>query len=425
MTTLLLRQGRVIDPASGRDEVTNILIENGRIAGIGPEFTQADEILDVLGKIVTPGLIDLHAELREPGLEEDETIETGTAAALAGGFTSIAVMPSTDPPIDTQAGVNFISQKAASADNCNVFVIGCVSRNRAGVELAEMGSLAEAGAVAYSDADKAIANSELFRRALEYSGMFSRPILHHPEVIELSQGGIMHEGDISLVLGLKGMPAEAEDVMTSRDLRLAESTGGRLHLMNISTAGSVELIRLAKDRGVRVTAAVSPYHFSLNDDELRTFNPNCKLNPPLRSREHVDACQAGLADNAIDVIASSHSPRAPEKKMRELDQAPFGGSSLETTLPAVITYLVRPGKLTWLQALAKLTTGPASVLGIDKGQIAVGKEADITVIDPDFRWVVSGSRFRSKSGNTPYEGREFVGRADTVIVGGKLKYTAI
>lgn len=422
MSTLLLRQGRVIDPASGRDEVTNILIENGRVVGIGSEFTDADQVLDVSGKIVAPGLIDLHADLREPGLEEDETIETGAAAALAGGFTSIAVMPSTEPPIDTQAGVNFISQKAAAAGHCNVYVIGCVSRNRAGTELAEMGSLSEAGAVGFSDADKAIANSELFRRALEYSSMFNRPILHHPEVIELSQGGIMHEGDLSMILGLKGMPAEAEDVMTSRDLRLAESTGGRLHLMNISSAGSVELIRRAKKQGVRVTAAVSPFNFSLIDEELRTFNPNCKLNPPLRSKEHVEACQAGLADDAIDVIASSHSPRAPEKKMRELDQAPFGGSSLETTLPAVITYLIRPGRLTWMQAIAKLTTGPASVLGIDKGQIALGKDADITVIDPDCRWVVSGSRFRSKSGNTPYEGREFVGRADTVIVGGKVKH---
>lgn len=424
MASLLLRQGRVIDPASQRDEITNVLIEDGRITGIGEQFTHADQILDVAGKIVAPGLIDLHVELREPGLEEDETIESGTAAALAGGYTSIAVMPSTDPPIDTQAGVNFISQKAAAADHCNVFVIGCVSRNRAGVELAEMGSLAEAGAVGYSDADKAIANSELFRRALEYSGMFSRPILHHPEVIELSQGGIMHEGDISLVLGLKGMPAEAEDVMTSRDLRLAESTGGRLHLMNISTAGSVELIRLAKERGVHVTAAVSPYHFSLGDDELRTFNPNCKLNPPLRSQDHISACQEGLAGDVIDVIASAHSPRAPEKKMRELDQAPFGGSSLETTLSAVITYLVRTEKLSWMKAIEKMTIGPANILGIDKGQIAVGKDADITVIDPEFRWVVSGSRFRSKSGNTPYEGREFVGRADTVIVAGKIKHVA-
>lgn len=424
MGTLLLRSGRVIDPASGRDEVTNVLVENGRIAGIGAEFTQADEVLDVSGKIVTPGLIDLQAELREPGLEEDETIETGAAAALAGGFTSIAALPSTEPPIDTQAGVNFISQKAAAADHCNVLVVACVSRNRAGVELAEMGSLAEAGAVAYSDADRSIANSELFRRALEYSRMFDRPILHHPEVVELSQAGIMHEGDVSLVLGLKGMPAEAEDVMTSRDLRLAESTGGRLHLMNISSAGSVELIRRAKERGVRVTASISPFHFSLLDEELRTFNPNCKLNPPLRSREHVEACQEALAKDVIDAIASAHSPRAPEKKMRELDQAPFGGSSLETTLAAVITYLIRADKLTWLQAIAKMTTGPATILGIDKGQLAVGKDADITVIDPEFRWVVSGSRFRSKSANTPYEGREFVGRADTVIVGGRVKYRA-
>ena len=264
MPSLLIKNGRVIDPSQQLDRVTNLLIEGGRIAAIDAAEHGVDQVIDAAGKIVAPGLVDMHTELREPGREEDETIESGTAAALAGGFTSVACIPNTDPPIDTQAGVEFVRQKAARARNCHVFVLACVSKNREGQELAEIGSLVESGAVGFTDADRPIHNTELMRRALEYCLMFDVPILNHPEVLELSHDGIMHEGLTSMVLGLPGMPSDAEDVMTARDLRLAEYTGGRLHLMNISSAGSVELIRRFKSRGIGITAEICPAHFTLD-----------------------------------------------------------------------------------------------------------------------------------------------------------------
>jgi dihydroorotase len=419
---LLITHGRVICPATNVDRVTNLLVENGKIAAYDAESRGDEQIIDASGLIVSPGLIDMHVQLREPGCEEDETIECGTAAALAGGFTSIACIPNTDPPLDSQAGVEFVLHKALRANNCRVFVLACVSKNREGKELAEIGSLVEGGAVGFTDADRPIHNSELLRRALEYCLMFGGGVLNHPEVLDLSQGGIMHEGRTSLVLGLAGMPAEAEDVMTGRDLRLAEATGGRLHLMNISSGGSVELIRRAKARGVKVTAEVCAPHFCLTDDKLRTFDSNYKVNPPLRPAEHVAACIEGLADGTIDVIASGHAPRASEKKMRELDQAPFGMINLETTLALVITKLIHPGHLDWPTALAKLTINPARALGLNKGTLAVGADADITIIDPQRRWVVDPSRFKSKSSNTPLAGVELQGQAAHVIVGGALKF---
>lgn len=423
MTKLLITGGRVIDPSQQLDRVTNLLVENGRIAAYDVSPNGQDTIIDAAGKIVSPGLVDMHVQLREPGCEEDETIETGTAAALAGGFTSIACIPNTEPPLDTQAGVEFVHQKAARARHCNVYVIACVSKNREGKELAELGSLAEAGAVGFSDADSPVHNPELLRRALEYCLMFDKPILNHPETLELSRGGVMHEGRTSMVLGLAGMPAVAEEVCTSRDLRLAESTGGRLHLMNLSSAGSVELVRHAKDRGVKITAEVCPQNFTLTDESLRTFDSNCKVNPPLRSREHVEACIAGLANGTIEVIASGHAPRASEKKMQELDQAPFGMATLETTLSLVISRLIEPKHLDWSCALAKLTINPARVLGIPKGTLRVGADADITIIDPELRWIVQPDRFRSKSSNTPLGGRELKGRAVQTIVGGEVRYS--
>ena len=422
MTRLLIRNGRVIDPSQGLDRVMDLLVQDGRIAAYdAPDANGYDRVIEAADRIVAPGLIDMHVQLREPGFEEDETIETGSAAALVGGFTSIACIPDTDPPIDTQAGVEFVRQKAARARNCNVFVIACVSKNREGEQLAEIGSLVEAGAVAFSDAGKPIHNSQLLRHALQYCLMFNKPILNHPEVLDLSQDGVMHEGTVSMLLGLPGMPAEAEDVMTSRDLRLAESTGGQLHLMNISTSGSVELIRRSKARGVVVTAEICPPQFTLTDRELLSFDPHCKLNPPLRSQDHLDACIAGLADGTIDVIASGHAPRASEKKMRELDQAPFGMVALETCLALVITRLIEPGHLDWSTALAKLTINPARVLRVDKGTLRVGADADITIIDPQASWTVDPARFHAKSSNTPLAGWELRGRAERVLVGGEVR----
>ncbi len=422
MPSLLIKNGRVIDPSQQLDRVTHVLVEGGRIASLDAAEAGYDQVIDAQGKLVVPGLIDMHAELREPGCEEDETIETGTAAALAGGFTSVACIPNTDPPIDSQANVEFVRQKAARARNCHVFVLACVSKSREGKELAEIGSLVESGAVGFTDADRPIHSTELMRRALEYCLMFDVPILNHPEVLDLSHDGIMHEGLTSMVLGLPGMPADAEDVMTARDLRLAEYTGGRLHLMNISSAGSVELIRRYKSRGISVTAEVCPAHFTLTDETLRTFDANCKVNPPLRSRNHVEACIAGLADDTIDVIASCHTPRASEKKLQELDRAPFGMINLETTLSLVATFLIEPGHLSWPSAIAKMTVNPAQALGLRKGTLQVGADADITIIDPQRSWTVDPSVLRSRSRNTPYEGWNLKGRAVRVLVGGETRY---
>lgn len=423
MPRILITNGRVVCPAQGIDRVTNVLIEDGRIASLDAQAAGEATTIDASGRIVSPGLVDMHVQLREPGCEEDETILTGTAAALAGGYTSIACIPDTDPPIDTPAGVEFVRQKAARARSCNVFVIACASKDRQGKELAEIGSLVEAGAVAFSDASRPIWNAELLRRALEYCLMFGKPILNHPEVPELSRGGVMHEGTTSMVVGLGGMPAEAEDVMTSRDLRLAEATGGRVHLMNISSSGSVDLIRRAKGRGVQVSAEICPLNFIFTDEAVRSFDTNCKVNPPLRSADHVAACIDGLKDGTLDTIASCHAPRALEKKMQEFDQAPFGAVGLETTLAAVVTHLIEPGHLDWLNAIAKLSHNPARVLGLNKGTLRVGAEADVTIIDPAIEWTVDPKKFRSKSSNTPLAGHTLRGRATHTIVAGEIRYS--
>jgi dihydroorotase len=422
MPSLLLQNGRVIDPSQSMDRVTNLLVVDGRIAAYDAQPGGEQSIVNVAGKIVCPGLIDMHVHLREPGREEDETIETGTAAALAGGFASIACMPNTDPPIDSQGAVEYIRGQAARADHCNVFVVACVSKGREGKELAEIGQLVKAGAVGFSDDGAPIGNSELMRRAFEYCLMFDKPVLNHSETRELTEHGVMHEGLVSLSLGLSGMPAAAEDVMTSRDIALAEATGGKYHLMHVSTGGSVDIVRRAKRRDVRVTTEVTPHHFTLTDECLRSFDSNFKMSPPLRGKEHVEAILAGLADGTIDVIASDHAPHAKEKKMQELDQAPFGIVGLETMLGLVVTKLIEPGVLDWSKAIRKMTINPARVLGISKGTLAIGADADITVIDPAAKWTVDPAKFRSKSSNTPFAGMELTGRADIVIVGGKIKY---
>jgi dihydroorotase len=422
MARILIENGRVIDPSQTLDRTMSLLIEDERIAGYDASPDGCDQTIDASGCLVVPGLIDLHVQLREPGWEEDETIETGTAAALAGGFTSILCLPNTDPPIDTQAGVEFVRQKAARARNCRVLVAGCVSKDRAGEELAEIGSLVEAGAVAFSDAPRPIHNSELLRRALEYCLMFDKTILSHPEEPNLSHEGIMHEGTVSMVLALKGMPTEAEDVMTSRDLRLAESTGGRLHILNTSSSSGVDLLRRVKLRGVSVTAGVCVANLVLTDKCLRSFDTSCKLNPPLRSQDHVDACIEGLRDGTIDVISSGHSPRASEKKMLELDTAPFGMAALETALSLVLTRLVQPGHLSLMRALEAMTLGPAKALGIDRGTLQIGATADVTVIDPQAQWTVDPQQFRSKSSSTAFAGWELQGRATHVLVDGELRY---
>jgi dihydroorotase len=427
------------------DRVTSLLVADGRIAAYDVLPSGDELLLDASGKIVAPGLIDMHVHLREPGREEDETIQTGTAAAVAGGFTSIACCPNTEPPIDSPETIEFILRQAARGDQCrvyvkgrgsnrkrlswrgepgaNVYVMACVSKGRQGKELADIGRLSAAGAVAFSDDGAPVYDDELMRRALACCRLYDKPLLNHAEVPELARGGVMHEGAVSKALGLPGIPAAAEELMTARDVVLAEATGGRLHVMHVSTAGSVDTVRRAKRRGLRVTAECAPHHFTLTDECLRTRDANYKMNPPLRSQEHVDACLAGLIDGTIDAIASDHAPHAREKKLRGLEQAPFGIIGLETTLGLVVTRLIEPGHLDWSRALALLTVNPARILGIPRGTLALGAAADVTIIDPDVRWTVDPAQFHSKSTNTPFAGWELRGRADTVLVGGKVKFS--
>ncbi len=420
MASILIKNGRVIDPSQDMDRITNVLLDNGLVAAYDVSTNGYDQTIDAKGKIVSPGFVDIHTELREPGCEEDETIESGTAAALAGGYTSIACIPNTDPPIDSQASVEFVRQKAARAGNCNVFVLACISKNREGKELAEIGSLVGAGAVGFTDANRPVQNAALLRRALEYCLMFDVPILDHPENLELSIDGVMHEGLTSMVLGFTGMPADAEDVATARDLRLAEYTGGRLHLLNISTAGSVDLVRRFKSRGLKVTAEVCPPHFILTDEQLRSFDSNCKVNPPLRSKQHVEACIEGLKDNTIEVISSGHAPRLGEETT--------GNGSGSLWNRRIGNHAWPGGHKTdraWAFELAQRNcqtdTQPCPGSGLRKGTLRIGADADVTIIDPHYRWEVRADRFKSRSSNTPFDEWMLTARAEKVIVGGVLK----
>ena len=415
---LSIINGRIVDPSQQMDRVANLRIHGGTIVEVGSSPGDTDDVFDAAGKIVLPGLIDMHVHLREPGYEENETIETGTKAAIHGGFTSIACCPNTNPPIDTQATVEFVQQQAARSKHCNVYVICCISKNREGKELAELGQLFEAGAVACSDDGSPVEDAELTRRAFEYCSMFDKPLLSHPEIRSLTKNGVMHEGMVSLLLGLRGMPVAAEDVAVAQDITLAEITGGRLHVMHVSTEGAVSAIRRAKQRKIRVTAEVTPHHLTLTDESLRSFDSNFKMNPPLRSQEHVEACIEGLRDGTIDVIASDHAPHSAEKKMRELDQAPFGIIGLETALSVVITKLIRPGIMDWQTVTQKMSLNPATILNIPKGTLHIGADADITIVDPDVKWTVSADQFDSKSKNSPYIGWELFGKASAVFVGG-------
>lgn len=422
MATLLIRGGRIIDPSQQIDRVGDVTLRDGKVVGIDVPTSAADETIDAAGFIVCPGLVDMHVHLREPGREEDETIASGTAAALAGGVTSVACMPNTEPPLDSQAAAEFVYLQAQRAGNANVYPIGTISKGRKGEELAEMGGLAEGGAVAFSDDGDPVGNAQLMRRALEYSAMFDRPILNHCEVKDLTVGGVMHEGDVSLRLGLPGLPAAAEEIMVSRDIALAELTGGLLHLLHLSSAGSVELVRRARQRGIRFTCEVCPHNFAVTDEALSRFDSNYKMYPPLRAQRDAEALIEGLKDGTIDVIATDHAPHAVEKKMRELDVAPFGVIGLETLIPVCVTTLIEPGHLSWPALIEKLTINPARILRIDKGTLRAGADADVTVIEPKARWTIAPARFRSKSRNTPFRGWEVTGRAHTTIVGGQVKY---
>ena len=422
---LLIENGRLVDPSQDLDRSARLLVIDGCVAAIDPadaDIPTACDRLDASGKIVAPGLVDLGAELREPGNEEDETIESGSHAALAGGYTSVLCCSSTRPCIDSPGGVEFVRQKATKARGARIHVIGCLSKGREGEQMAELGLLADAGAVAFSDAPKSMPNDALLKRALEYCRMFDLPIIDRPEVPELAENGMMHDGRISLVLGLKGLPTEAEDLAVARDVRLAEATSGRLHVGPVSTMGAVDMIRRVKSRGIDVTASVCPHNLCLSDVELRSFDSKYKVHPPLRSEKHVETLQKAVADGTIDAIQSGHMPRSREKKMDDLDLSPFGGAALETTLATTITYMIDKQLLDWSAAVDRLSTAPAKIAGIAGGSLRPGSAADIVIIDPNQNWTVNGTQFRSNCISSPLDGHSLRGRATHTIVGGEIRY---
>lgn len=425
MTSLLIENGRIIDPASARDAPGRLLIVENSIAAIDPsdgDLPADVKRLDAREQIVAPGLVDLATELREPGRDEDETIADGSHAALAGGYTSILCSSNTHPPIDTPGAVEFVRQKAARARAARIFVTGCVSKQRRGEEMAELGLLVEAGAVAFSDSPAPLANSALVKRALEYCRMFDRPIFDRPEVPELAGKGVMHEGCQSLVLGLNGLPTEAEDLAVARDVRLAEATGGRLHVGPVSTMGSVDLIGRVKGRGIEVTASACPTNLLLTDKLLRSYDARFKVHPPLRSPRHVETLCRAVADGTIDAVQTGHMPRATEKKMDDLDQAPFGMSGLETALAASIVALIDGGYVDWKTLLHRLSTQPARIAGLEAGSLKVGAAADVILIDEQHRWTVDPARFLSRSDSTPFAGHELRGIVTCAIVGGEVRF---
>lgn len=423
MSTILLQGGRLLDPASGRDEVGDLSIVDGRIAAVGGTLSAPERVLDCRGKLVTPGLIELHCGWRDPGFEEDETTASATAAALAGGFTLVGACPDTRPVVDNRAAAEYVVLQAERAGHCRVFPLGAVTRDNGGQELADIGQLIDAGALAFTDGKRPIQSAEILRRALEYARMFERPIFTHPQDATLTAGGVMHEGYHSTLLGLRGMPAAAEEIMVGRDIALVELTRGRIHLMCLSTRNAVERVRQAKRGGLAVTADVAIHNLLLTDAALRTYSAHCKVDPPFRTAADISALIAGLKDGTIEALSSDHQPSAAEKKDREIDQVPFGIVGLETLLPLAIEALIEPGHLTWLELIATLTTGPARILGLaDRGRLTPGSLGDVTVIDPDTPWTINPTTFRSQSRNTPFAGRAVRGRATQVLIGGEVRY---
>jgi dihydroorotase len=420
--SLLLRGGRVIDPANNLDAVQDVLIADGKIERLGRslEAPAGAEVVDASGKIVCPGFIDIHVHLREPGYEYKETVATGTRAAAAGGFTAVCCMANTNPVNDNGAVTDYILAKAKVEGVVRVYPIGAVTRGLHGEELAELAELAESGCVAFSDDGRCVMNAGLYRRAMEYTLPFGAPLISHAEDASLSRGASMNEGVVSTETGLPGQPAAAEDVIVARDILLAELTGAHVHIAHVSTAGAVRLIRDAKARGVQVTAEVTPHHLVLTEEAVRTWDPNTKMAPPLRTKRDAEALLEALADGTIDCIATDHAPHALSEKEGEFDRAAFGIVGLETAVAVLLDRLVRPGLLPLSTLIARLSRDPARLLNLPGGNLAAGAPADVTILDPDAETVVNPLRFRSRSRNTPFGGWTLRGAPWMTLVGGSV-----
>jgi len=428
VSSTLLTGGRVIDPSQRYDAAADVLIIDGKIEKIGPRVNgdtasrDGLETIDCTGLVISPGFIDVHCHLREPGREEVETIASGARAAAAGGFTAVCAMPNTDPVTDNQAAVGFISRQASIANAARVYPIGAISVGERGESLAEIGEMVAAGAVAVSDDGKPVVSAHLMRTALEYARTFGIPVADHCEEPTLAKGGAMNEGIVSARLGLKGIPAEAEEIMAIRDILLARRTGGHIHLCHMSTRGSVELIRWGKERGINVTAEVCPHHISLTEDAVEGYETNAKMNPPLRTADDVAALQDAVRDGTIDLIATDHAPHHYDEKEREFADAPNGIIGLETALAVNITWLVTTGIIDVPLLIERMSCAPARVFHLPGGTLKRGAPADVTAFDPKTSWVVDPAKFKSKGRNTPYGGHTLTGRARLTMVGGRVVY---
>ena len=422
---VLIANGYLIDPAQQMNAGRNVLLEDGRVVGVlSPSETQPEDVqvLDATGLIVAPGFIDMHTHLREPGHEYKETIASGSAAAVAGGWTSVCAMPNTDPINDNPAVTRFMIEQAQLAKMANVFPIGAITKGSSGKELAEMGEMKNAGIVAVSDDGRPVPTAAMMRRAMEYARGFDLTVVDHCQDSSLSAGGVMHEGRWSLILGLRGMPAAAEDVDAVRDCVLARITGAKIHLAHVSTRGAIQAVRDAKDAGLLVTCEVTPHHWTLTDEAVADYDPNTKMSPPLRSQEHVNAVLEAMKDGTIDAIATDHAPHHIDEKALEFDQAPFGITGLETAVGLAFD-LVHRGVIDLERLVEMCSTNPARIFNLaDRGSLKTNAHADVTLLDPEFHWTFDVNRSLSKSRNTPFHGRELQGAAVATIVGGRVVY---
>lgn len=425
MSRLLIKDGHLIEPSSGIDERRDVLIEDGRVAAIEPRIEAADaDVLDAGGCFVAPGFLDIHVHLREPGIEHAETIETGAKAAAAGGFTSVCCMPNTIPVNDSPTVTSFIVERARRTAIVNVFPIGAITKGSKGEQLAEIGAMKKAGIVAISDDGRPVMNSRVMRRAMEYASSFGLTVIDHCEDLNLSMGGDIHEGSQSVRLGLRGIPGCSEDVMVARDIILSEVTGGAVHIAHISTRNAIEMVRHARRLGIRVTSEVTPHHFALTDSDIAGYDGNYKMKPPLRGHIDKEAVLEGLIDGVIDAIATDHAPHTGNMKMQEFERCPFGVTGLETAIALTLEELVHPGKVSLKHMVELFTTGPARVIGLDRGKLFVGGPGDATLFSTSREWVFDVNESQSKSKNSPFHDRVFRGGPVATVVAGKTVWQA-